>query len=389
MNKLDQALKNLKAYIVSISDLQPFSKGFTPEIFFSSADDGVLFLDGEDARRYVVCLKGIVEIATADDQISSKTVEKLVQKAILAALDINNHRRECSFDSRVEKAIKELNVSLQRKPVGTRVYFPVAGLSKEGLPFKFGNVIFSEFDSDNIQQFQDVLEKQVFPLEEKVPRQILVGDIEKASIGKVFGIVNIKAKDDEAARNSAQREMRLAIDAVNFFSDLIPYSSGYLYLPGDVERVVITIPSLSDALSIGYSQQLVGPVSPVSIVALQNTDREKSLGVSKIGKLLTERLNALGEKLLSSIQWAGRATVESRNEESFLLYAIALESLILLENDREELTYRLRTRVAHLLGKNFEAREKISKQVRDLYITTLFLCKQTAYLFFSANRSGF
>jgi len=50
------------------------------------------------------------------------------------------------------------------------------------------------------------------------------------------------------------------------------------------------------------------------------------------------------------------------------LYAIALESLILIENDREELTYRLRTRIAHLLGgENYSKRGKIAKQVRDLY----------------------
>jgi len=369
VSNLDKALKKLKEYIKSISDFEPYSKGFASEIFFSRGEDGILSLNGEEARHYVICLNEIVEEATHNDQISRKAVENLVQNAILAALDINERRKGISFNDRVEQAVEELRLSLRRNPVSTEVYFPIAGLSKEGLPFEFGNVVFREFDYDNVQQFQEVLDKQVFPREEKETRRI-IDDLKKTSLGKVFGLVYVKAIDNDAVRFLAHRDIRLAIDAINFYSDLIPYSSGYIYLPGDTERVVITIPSLSsESLSFNFSYQLVGPVSPLSINALQKIDQEQGLGFDKVGKLLSDNRYSFGEKILSSIQWAGRATTESRNEEAFLLYAIALESLILIENDREELTYRLRTRIAHLMGKDYLTREKISKQVKDLYIT--------------------
>ena len=47
MGKIDESLKKLKKYISEISDFGPYSKDFTPEIFFSRADDGVLYLNGE------------------------------------------------------------------------------------------------------------------------------------------------------------------------------------------------------------------------------------------------------------------------------------------------------------------------------------------------------
>ncbi|HEY62512.1 MAG TPA: hypothetical protein G4N95_07665 [Anaerolineae bacterium] len=369
MNKIDKALKNLKEYIRTISDFEPYSKGFTPEIFFSRAEDGVLFLNGEDARNYLRCLKEIVEVATHNEQISQKAVENLVQKAILASLDINERREDVAFNKRIDQAISELRESLRKKPITMQVYFPIAGLAKEGLPFEFGNVVLQEFNKDNIQQFQDILDNQKIPVEEKENIQSIVDDISKKSIGKIFGEVSVKAKDYDAAKILAQRDVRLAIDAINFYSDLIPYSSGYIYLFGDAGRVVIPIPSCSsESLSINFTQKVVGPLTPLSINALIKCNEEKGLGLDKVSELLSGKRSGLGERILSSIQWASRATIETRKEEAFLLYAIALESLILIENDKEELTYHLRTRVAHLLGKDILGKKKIVKQVRDLYI---------------------
>jgi hypothetical protein len=70
---------------------------------------------------------------------------------------------------------------------------------------------------------------------------------------------------------------------------------------------------------------------------------------------------------LAAISLAGRATVDVRKEEAFLLYAIALESLVLIEGDKEELKYRLQIRIAHLLGNTVEGRRELSSEVGRLY----------------------
>ena len=63
------------------------------------------------------------------------------------------------------------------------------------------------------------------------------------------------------------------------------------------------------------------------------------------------------DQVISSLQWADRATVERRREQAFLLYAIALESLVLADEDKQELKYRLRVPVAHLLGEDEQKRD--------------------------------
>ena len=345
MGKIDESLKKLKKYISEISDFGPYSKDFTPEIFFSRADDGVLYLNGEEARKYLLCLREIVESATHNEQISPKAVENLVQKAILDSLDINERRKDVAFNKRVEQAIRELKESLSKKPITTQVYFPIAGLAKDDLPFEFGNVIFQEFSKDNVQQFQDILDNQKYPLKGAKMRQNFVDDIGKTLIGEVFGLVSVKAKDDVAAKILAQRDIRLAIDAINFYSDLIPFSTGYVYLPGDAERVVVSIPSCSsESLSMNFSQEVVGPLTPLSVSALIKIDKEKGLGLDKASALLSENRSSLGDRILSSIQWAGRATAETRKQlritdeyESISDYVVVLlkyvPSLLIFRSD--------------------------------------------------------
>ena len=126
---------------------------------------------------------------------------------------------------------------------------------------------------------------------------------------------------------------------------------------------------------------------PFSFQHLLETDKKRNLGFSKIADLLARKRNRLDDRIIAAIQWAGKATVESRKEEAFLLYAISLESLVLLENEKEELTYRLRTRVAHLLGKDLEGRKIISENVRDLYDIRSKIVHSGSYQVTDANLS--
>jgi len=66
------------------------------------------------------------------------------------------------------------------------------------------------------------------------------------------------------------------------------------------------------------------------------------------------------EKILASIQWAGRAAVklQERREEAFLHYAIALETIMLGRKQDAELTYRLSMRTALFVGDTPEERVK-------------------------------
>jgi hypothetical protein len=89
--------------------------------------------------------------------------------------------------------------------------------------------------------------------------------------------------------------------------------------------------------------------------------------VKKVDRLLkVNPQRDLGRVLLTAVQWVGRGSVETRREEAFLLLSIALESIVLPVTDTE-LSYRLRVRTAHLLGRTIGERTRISKEIRELY----------------------
>ena len=50
-----------------------------------------------------------------------------------------------------------------------------------------------------------------------------------------------------------------------------------------------------------------------------------------------------------------------------ILYAIALESIVLVDNPGNELSYRLRVRIAHLLTNTLTDRNEVVNTVRELY----------------------
>ena len=72
------------------------------------------------------------------------------------------------------------------------------------------------------------------------------------------------------------------------------------------------------------------------------------------------------ELVLTAVRWAGRATIEATREESLLLFAIALECLV-LPTRGAELTHRLSQRVAWILSGDPDQRRGLTKRVRELY----------------------
>ena len=103
--------------------------------------------------------------------------------------------------------------------------------------------------------------------------------------------------------------------------------------------------------------------------ALLQAEKKVGLGFARVLQLVSQPTNEYGQKLLTALRWAGKATVlayRDKIEDAFLLYTIALESIILPDRDTES-TYRLALRLAHLMASEFKHRPGIAKQIRDLY----------------------
>ena len=64
---------------------------------------------------------------------------------------------------------------------------------------------------------------------------------------------------------------------------------------------------------------------------------------------------------------AGAACVEPKAQLSFLLFAIALESVVLGKQIKTESTYQLSARVAHLLASTVSAKRSVVEEVNSAY----------------------
>ncbi len=125
---------------------------------------------------------------------------------------------------------------------------------------------------------------------------------------------------------------------------------------------------LGEKPGANVDQSMVGSLGPLELRRLVNDD-DRNAGFRRASQLLREgEPTGFSETLITAMQWAGRAAADQRQEEAFLLYVIALESLILgPKKNPKDVGHRLRLRIAHLLGETDEQRQEIITIVSDLY----------------------
>lgn len=332
-------------------------------MIISSSEYGTLMLDEEETKLYRDHLNLLIDVFLSD-YVSSIEIERLFKKAILVGLSIKKNSTS-SFDERMNIAIRELIGGLKSSPRAYYLYYPVNGLMNSELPQQFGRVKFVLFDNKLIQEYYDQV-KDVFENYTEEKKKLIFDYTNEQLSGKAGGIIPASATDPVAAEDLALRELHSTIDTINFFSDLLSGVRAFLYLPGERERILTPSLLTSDVpqqySSIGTSVK--GPIAPLSLSTLYKNSK---FGFPRANKLLIEQKGELQGRLLAALQWAGRATTDARSEEAFLLYAIALESIMLSDNERDELQYRLSLRVGHLLGKDAQSRKQIVDQVKDLY----------------------
>jgi hypothetical protein len=191
--------------------------------------------------------------------------------------------------------------------------------------------------------------------------------------GQAVAQVAVEAVDQEAANALAQHELRLALDVINFYGDLIhPLSNRVrVCMRGESYRILDGHLGLhlGDQPTYTVGEVVRGPLDLLNWAAM-DADKSKKYGFQRIAGILSQsRRSALEDRMLSSFQWAGRASVDDRREQAFLLYAIALESLLLGSKFDAEVGYRLRLRCAHLLGIGIDGKKRIMKSLSDLYST--------------------
>jgi hypothetical protein len=246
---------------------------------------------------------------------------------------------------------------LNAAPIDYRVLVEVCGVAAKDLPFALGPTRFVKFDSGH--------RSQLLRGQSQAYRRSLVQTAERLD-GKVCAQVLVAARDFDAARSLARREARTAIDCINFFADLVPYNHGWLYFPSEGAPTRETTPARDASGQAHVGLDIRGPALPFSVEHLRES-RALFADFCRLGRLsVAARAKTAAECLRTAFQWAGRATVEPKREESYLLFAIALETAVLPTEDTE-LTYRLGRRVAALLTGSRQQRSELRTKISHLY----------------------
>ena len=301
-------------------------------------------------------------------------------------------------DDRIKRAIEWLRDAIRAEPKSYLAYLPLLGIDSSNLPTAVGNVTFLPGDSRTIATMKRPVSTIIKSLKneeasKKALRKHLVEDINNTFRNGVVGELVVQAGDDDNAEEKAVRECRRTIDTINFFSDIFA-SSGMrscVSLLGDGNQVVSLVSKKertrlmvlmrekydSHESSILYKgRQIAGFTcpgyarGPLLALRLPKADSRPALdsGFARLSELLAnDDRTSLEDRILSAFQWAGRATVEVRREEAFLLYMIALESLVLGGKAASEITFQLRIKTGHLIKSRSEDRKTLLKRLGALY----------------------
>jgi len=377
---LDQSLASLRQLVAhlhaksqstehSSADFRRVIMGGT---YFTRAPYGGLALIDDELKSYRNCLHDISEIATKKGLISRSAVESHVQLAILKALDINGIQASLDFDKRLSGALVELKKSLLVTPQRWELHLQVLGLSAKGLPYKFGACEFYLADEARIKHIHEKINGpgggavQMAGGADTQPDWGLA-QLKRVMIGGTWCTIHVDAIDKEAALVLAERHLRLTIDVINFYAE-VTVGRARIFLPGDAgpsRRRGLRIPSDGSAPDITQTQ--VGPLEEFSVVDIPEAMAQLLELVRVSSWLEKSKPSELEDRILSALQWAGRAGIADRREEAFLLYTIAMESLLLGGRSNTEITEKFALRGAHLLSSDLDARKNVYKDLKELY----------------------
>jgi hypothetical protein len=334
-------------------------------LWLSRHDEGSLFLDPEETRAYAGLVTALMAKHVPREDLSRRSVESLLQEALFASLDIDN-RSSSSFEDRTRVALNRLLALLQAPSEVFRCWVPIEGLELDTRSARFGGISFVKFGRN---QLGSLKLRSVKPRNRQALQWSLKRIRESNTWGSLCAAVDISARDSASAERLALRRTRQILDVLNLFSDLVPYNSGWIYLRGETAPAIQVLPIQkrgSNFLTVSFGR--LKPLAPMSWKSLRAT-KHIALPLRSLDRIARARNidKTCAALLLTGAQWAGRATIDRRREQGFLLYAIALETVMLPTKETQGLGHRLRLRVAHLLGETVAARERLAKQMTDLY----------------------
>lgn len=367
MADINSALITLREFLLSLSyDIGPPAPDFASQPFvLISRGDVTVFLSERDADRYTQTVQTLFSAVEPRETLSRNAVDSLVADTVVV-LARKRAESPTAFPSAVDEAIAGLRIELHKEPSEWEFHIPVLGFAPSELPFTVGGTRFYTADETGIEQFWKRAEELIPKYRDRKPPEGVAPDFKSHFSNRFIAQVRVRAVDSKAARNRAVKEIKRTLDCINFYADREKGMG--VYVLGETQqgpRLDASI-RLTGETGMNLQHTLQPPWRGMPIKQIAQRP-----GFARMSELLAKpQPGGLDDRILTALQWAGRARIDPRPEERFLLYAVALETLLLGTRNATDLGYKLKLRCAHLVSaKDINSRKLTVKQMGGLYAT--------------------
>jgi hypothetical protein len=351
--QINEALNDITAFLKNIrfedSDFD-ISQGITT---FHQTQIGGMALTGSDRSTYIACLNGLItavedELSTAikkngankDNSFSRKGLERLLQTTLLKAWNAEEGLNQIP-ENRIQTAIKWLRKELTSPPMDYLVYMAVTGVDQSHLPVKIGKLTFVASKSTAARELRELTCNKLIPSDpgkdETIGAKQQINDMLKTVLASTTLIeLQVRAGDEDSARERAVTIGRQTIDVINFFADIFfdRESKACIALVGEEHEVVdgrderkstklaicVVHHAIDDEERVAYRGKYVSDViltkearGPLLGMRLPNPELSWRPGsieelFARLSQVLVkDTLSPLEDRIVSAFQWAGRA----------------------------------------------------------------------------------
>lgn len=360
------AFKNLESLIKELrtnpsKDRSPWR---FPNEFWRSSSEGEFYLNEEQGEVFFYLLETFAPDNGSPSQISRGVIDEMLSACIINALNFVDNASE-PFDDYLARRIAEFKRMLNSRLSDWEIVGCLERIKVPAEGFAFGKVLFCNHSHPAIKFYlQSAQKTKESRTSKSAVETALPNPIDHYTFFKIF----VNAGDGEAARQMAEVELELTLDAFNFFASFF-YLRDRLPALCDHHKherkdAVFTRKKDSNGFSIHYANTFFHDDFDPSLIF---RDNDVSSAFRKVDELLRCPRNSWGERLISAIRWAGKGSITRTRENAFIFYAIALEGLLLGTEHKEQLAYKLRLRAAHLIGLKNSSRSNVRDRVSKLY----------------------
>jgi len=303
---------------------------------------GGMVLHGEIANKYFEALEEMSDIVTADETWNKDAVDELLANRVRAVEEVSTDQRQQVIRAQAD----ELVVQLSKSPETWEIDLSVYGMHPDCAGLKFGKI--------------------AFLIEKVESSQTIPGFIDAAADNRtLFARTSVEAIDQKSAIDRAAEIVDRHLDVLNAIC--VQYFPSRTRLSRSTfQAKQLSIMRTRNTTQTEAAARFHG--ENLSIL-LSRPDYDKLVsqrGGSAVSALLLTQ-NSFATRVIAGYEIAGTACVEQRPQLSFLLLAIALESVVLGKDTKSEITYQLSARIAHLLTSDVPSRRTVVKTVNDLY----------------------